>query len=268
MMARVQGRVPRHPHREEFKAAFYCGWVKVAAYQSPLLPEGSFEAVKLIRERVRECEKQGVSVLCCPEAILGGLADYTEDPSRIAIRTDGGQLQSVLMPLASDTVTLIIGFTELSCDGALYNAAAVFQRGQVAGVYRKIHPALRRSVYRAGAETPVFWANGLTFGIVICNDSNYPLARRMAEAGATVIFIPTNNGLPNARGSEEMRAATRTADLKLATESRCWAIRADVAGRNGILTGFGSSEIVDPFGNIVCEAQLGQPDLLVADIDV
>jgi predicted amidohydrolase len=242
--------------------------VKVAAYQAPLLPEGSFEAVELIQERVRECETKGVSVLCCPEAILGGLADYSENPGRIAIRTDGSQLESALAPLASDTVTVIAGFTELGLDGALYNSAAVFRRGQVEGLYRKIHPALRRSVYQAGVETPVFRANGLTFGIVICNDSNYPLPLQMANAGATAFFIPTNNGLPNARATQEGRAAARSADIRLATENRSWAIRADVAGRNGILTGFGCSEIVDPYGNVVREAQPGKPDLLVADIDI
>ena len=108
--------------------------MKVAAYQAPLLPEGSFEALELIDERVRECETKGVSVLCCPEAILGGLADYCENPARIAIRTDGSQLESVLAPLASDTVTVIAGFTELGLDGALYNAAAIFQRGHLAGL--------------------------------------------------------------------------------------------------------------------------------------
>jgi len=66
----------------------------------------------------------------------------------------------------------------------------------------------------------------------------------------------------------EVRAAARSADVRLATENRCRVVRADVAGRNGTLTGFGCSEIVDPYGNIVREAQLEQPDLLVADIDV
>ena len=46
-------------------------------------------------------------VLCCPEAILGGLADFSNHPGRLAIRTDDGQLASVLAPLASETVTSI-----------------------------------------------------------------------------------------------------------------------------------------------------------------
>jgi hypothetical protein len=64
----------------------------------------------LIQERVVWCESERVSILCCPEAILGGLADYSENPARFTIRTDGGRLPKVLAPLASDTVTSIVGF--------------------------------------------------------------------------------------------------------------------------------------------------------------
>ena len=111
--------------------------MKVAAYQAPLLAAGSFEAIALIQERVSWCESEGVSILCCPEAILGGLADYCEDPALFAIRTDDNQLNRVLAPLASETVTSIIGFTELA-DDRLYSAAAVFHLGRVAGLYRKL----------------------------------------------------------------------------------------------------------------------------------
>jgi 5-aminopentanamidase len=49
--------------------------MKVAAYQAPLLSAGSMEALELIGDRVRWCETEGVDILCCPEAVLGGLAD-------------------------------------------------------------------------------------------------------------------------------------------------------------------------------------------------
>src|SRR4051812_30861416 len=125
--------------------------MKVAAYQAPLLPACSPEAIKFIREQVRRCESEGVSILCCPEAILGGLADYSGNPSNFAIRIDDGQLDKVLAPLVSDTVTSIVGFTELADDNKLYNVAAVFHRNSVSGLYRKLHPAIRRSVYSPGS---------------------------------------------------------------------------------------------------------------------
>ena len=250
-------------------AVFYRGAMKVAAYQAPLLAGGAAEPIRRIQQSVRECEERRVSVLCCPEAILGGLADFSNNPGRFAIRTDDGQLASVLAPLASDEVTSIVGFTELGPRGALYNAAAVFQRGQVAGLYRKIHPAIRRSVYIPGTEIPLFREGELIFGVVICNDSNYPdLARRIAAHGATALFIPTNNGLPNGRASLEVNTAARRTDIALATENRLWVIRADVAGRTRKLSCFGCSEIVDPQGNVVQKARLEQAALLVADVEI
>jgi 5-aminopentanamidase len=242
--------------------------MKVAAYEAPLLAAGSMDALDLMQERVAWCEAEGVSILCCPEAILGGLADYSENPARLAIRTDNAQLDSVLAPLASNTVTSIVGFTELASNGEIFNAAAVFHRGRVAGVYRKIHPAVRRSVYAAGSETPVFRVGELTFGIVVCNDSNYSEpARLMVVQGATALFIPTNNGLPNERAYAELVEEARNADIDRAVENGIWVIRADVAGQNGELMSYGASGIVDPDGNVLQQAKLQSIDVLVADIE-
>ena len=241
--------------------------MKVAAYQAPLLAEDGSSAIGLMHEQVRHCEARGVSILCFPEAILGGLADYSDNPGGFALRSDNGQLASVLAPLASDTLTSIVGFTELDRDGGLWNAAAVYQRGRVTGIYRKIHPAIRHSVYRPGSDTPVFRAGELTFGIVICNDSNYPeLPRRMAAQGASALFIPTNNALPNDRASAKLNSAARRADIALAIQTKCWVIRADVAGGNGDYTSFGCSEIIDSQGNVVLEAPPHRAHLLVTEL--
>ena len=241
--------------------------MKVAAYQAPLLSAGSLEAIALIQERIAWCESEAVSILCCPEAILGGLADYSDNPARFAIRPDDGQLDKVLAPLASDTVTSIIGFTELAED-RLYNTAAVFHRGRVAGLYRKLHPALRRSVYSAGAVIPVFRVAGLTFGIVICHDSGFSEpAKAMAAQGARALFVPTNNGLPDHRAYPELVQEARASDLARAVENRVWVIRADVTGANRELMSHGSSGIVDPNGIVIREANQGA-DLLVADVVV
>jgi 5-aminopentanamidase len=245
----------------------YCEGMKVAAYQAPLLATGSMYALGLIQKQVRKCEAEGITVLCCPEAILGGLADYRENPNRLAFRSDDGQLASALTPFASDTVTSIIGFSELTSDGTLYNAAVIFQSGRVVGLYRKIHPAIRRSVYAAGSETPVFRVGELMFGVVICNDSNCPeLARLMTAQGAAALFVPTNNGLPNERASPKLNAAARDADIALAVANRIWVIRADVGGQNGKLTSYGSSEIVDPDGNVIRRARPQSTDMLVAEL--
>src|SRR5215469_8218421 len=127
--------------------------MRIAAYQAPLLSSGSMLALDLIRAQVRRCEAEEIAILCCPEAILGGLADYSEDPARFAMKSGSDQFAAALECMASDTVTSIIGFTELAGDGALYNAAVILHEGNVAGLYRKLYPAIRRSVYTAGSQT-------------------------------------------------------------------------------------------------------------------
>ena len=239
--------------------------MQVAAYQAPLLPAGSMGGLELIRQRVKWCEANGVEILCCPEAILGGLADYAKRPHDGAISPR--EIESTLSLISSDIVTTIIGFTELAADGELYNSAAVLHRGVILGVYRKLHPAINRSVYQSGSEVPVFEVGTLMFGIIICNDSNYPdLARRLADKGARALFIPTNNGLPLSRTYADLVCESRSVDIANAVANRLWIIRADVAGRTDGLMSVGSSAIVDPKGKIVGAARGFNEDLIVADI--
>jgi len=242
--------------------------VKVAAYQAPLLSSGSFESLSLIRRQIKRCEVECVEILCCPEAILGGLADYADDPNESAIHVTSGQLNDVLKPLASDTVTSIIGFTERGDDGQLFNAAAVFHKGSVLGVYRKLHPAIRRSVYGAGGEAPVFRLGDFTFGVVICLDTTYlEPARSMIASGATALFVPTNNSLPQERECADLPAEARSADIALAVDNRVYVVRADVAGRNEALLSYGSSEIVDPTGRVLQSAKTLNDDLIISEIE-
>jgi predicted amidohydrolase len=243
--------------------------LRVAAYQAPLLPSGSTEvALRLIRERVEWCESEGVDILCCPEGVLGGLADYALLPSAFAIDVESGHLDTVLAPLASDRVTTIVGFTESAPQGRLYNAAAIFQGGSVVGVYRKLHPAINRSVYAPGDRMPVFTVGDLTFGILICRDSTYhEPARIMAEQGAVALFVPTNNGMPPARDGADLVAAARTGDIARAIENRVSVVRADVAGRTGELVSDGSSGIVDRHGAVLASARRLEADMVVANIE-
>jgi predicted amidohydrolase len=243
--------------------------MKVAAYQAPLASCDTVDAVRLIREQVVQCESLGVEILCCPEGILGGLADYHMDPFSIAIDAEAGELHDVLSPLASETVTTILGFTELARDGRLYNAAAIFHRGSVLGVYRKLYPAINRSVYHAGRDMPVFMIGALTFGIMICRDSTFPEpARVMASRGATALFIPTNNGLPPSKGGKELVAEARNSDIACAVENTVSIVRADVAGRAGQFVSYGSSGIVSRNGSVLTVARELESQLLVAEIDV
>ncbi len=239
--------------------------MKIAAYQAPFLPNGSAAAPGLIRERINWCESEGVKTLCCPEAIIGGLADYADNPDEIAIDTTNGELEKVLTPIRSAAVTTIVGFTERAGAGKLYNSAAVIHRGSIMGVYRKQKPAINRSIYNAGDRSSIFTVDCLKFGILICNDSNFPeLAKDLASQGAKAIFIPSNNALPLEKA--DVVAATNNVDIGMARENNVWVIRADVVGRANGRISYGSSVIVNPDGVLVCVARRLSEDLIVQDI--
>jgi 5-aminopentanamidase len=180
---------------------------------------------------------------------------------------EAGQLHALLAPLASDRVTTILGFTEVDQGGRLYNCAVVFHKGSILGIYRKLYPAINKSIYQAGDKMPVFQINDLTFGIIICLDSNYyEPAKIMAAKGATALFVPTNNGLPPTKAGPELVTEARNVDIARAVENNVFVIRADVAGRTENLISYGSSEIVNPDGMLLQSARQLEPDLIVADI--
>lgn len=237
--------------------------MRIAAWQAPLLPAGSMAALEMIAERLRWCEANDVDLLLCPEGILGGLADDIADPAPIAIPTD--RIAEAMRPFASP-VTAIVGFTE-TADSKLYNAAAVCRGGDVLGAYRKRHPARRVSVYAAGTESPVFEVGGVRFGLMICNDSNFPeLADDMVTRGARLLLVPSNNGLRSEIA--DVVEMTRAVDIETARRCGVPVVRADVAGRTETRVAFGTSAIVDASGQALRVGARLEEDLLVADLEV
>ena len=239
--------------------------MRVAAYQAPLLEPQWPGAIDRLRAQVERCEAEDVSILCCPEALFGGLADDVADPDAVAI--DTSRIGEVLAPLSSNRVATIVGFTERGSDRRLYNSAAVVRRGDIAGVYRKHHPAIRRSIYAPGHDTPVFGVAGLTFGVLICYDTAFAEpAAALVRRGATVLFVPSNTALPPARTGPWIVTESRDADRRLALEHGVWVIRADVAGTTASRVAYGASGVVDPRGAVRHLAESFAETLVVADL--
>lgn len=242
--------------------------MKVAAYQAPLDVPDVDAALELVLMHVERCEQEGVELLCCPECVLGGLGDSADDPFTSAIDVESGELELVLKPLRSRNVAVIVGFTEIQKGtGRLYNSAAVIERGSIIGVHRKMKPAINRSVYHAGDDLRTFRVGGLTFGVLICRDSTFPdLARDLAHLGAFVLFVPSNNGLPEAKTGPDLVDETLRQDCALAKANRMWVVRSDVAGRTSQLVAYGTTTIIRPSGEVLCRARPLRPGLLIADV--
>jgi 5-aminopentanamidase len=238
--------------------------MKVAAYQAPIPEAGSFDAVELVHEQLVACEAEGVEMLCCPEAILGGLADDTDTPEALALSAQ--QLTDVLDPIIDTPVTTIIGFTERGPNNTLFNSAAVISNGGISGIYRKCYPAIRQSVYTAGDELPVFRHAHTTFGIVICNDANYvEPCRVLASKSAAMVFMPLNNRLPK-EIADKYRNRARSNIIARAVENRLTIVASDVTGHQGDYISYGASTICGPDGSVLASAGYFEPGLIIADV--
>ena len=243
--------------------------MKVAAYQSPLANGDIGHTIDLIRDQVVRCESLGVEILCCSEGVLGGLADYANDPASIAIDPRGGELNSLLAPLASDRVTVLIGFTERGDHNRLYNSVALFHGGEVVGIQRKRNPAINRSVYSPGDTSSVFTIAGSKLGILVCRDSTFAeLAAELVGRGANMLFVPTNNGMPPSRGGRELVSESRDVDVALAKQHSVSVIRADVVGETSSFISYGASGIVDHRGNVLGVVDPLTTGLVVAEIEL
>jgi predicted amidohydrolase len=244
--------------------------MRVAAYQAPYLAFGSFDAVDLIVEQLAQCRADGVDVLCCPEAVIGGLAHESDDqsPADVALEVDSGELAETLAPLMATEVALIVGFTEKDQRGRLFSSAAVIVDGQLVGVQRKAYPGYR-TVLQAGTELAPFAVGPTPCGIMICNDIWYlEPARVLAAAGAAVLFVPSHSGhVRDERAARRLRARGENLPIARAVENTISVVVADVAGRQGERAALGCSRIVDADGVVLARSEPDDTALLVADIE-
>ena len=245
--------------------------MRVAAYQGPYLPFGSRDGVGLVREQVAACRLDGIELLCCPEAFLGGLAHEStgQDPRSVALDVANGGLASVLAPIVSATgpgLTVVVGFTERDGD-RVFNSAAVVSDGSIS-VYRKVFPG-QRTIISPGRELPVFLHGEVPFGVIICNDIWYlEPARVLAARGASIVTVPTNSGhLLSDNAAEALRPRARGLAIARAVENHTTVLVADIAGHQGGRTALGSSCIVDPDGIVLAETDPAFVGLIVADVE-
>lgn len=154
---------------------------------------------------------------------------------------------------------------ERGARGRLHSSAAVVRGGRVLGVQRKLFP--REAAFDQGEDLPLHHHGELSFGVVICYDTNFvEPSRLLALAGTRLLACPLNNDLP-ADVTRRWKVRSRTTFIARAVENDCWVIAADVAGTAGEREGIGATRIVAPDGSIVGEAPAGEPALLVADIE-
>ena len=203
----------------------------------------------------------GTKLIVFPEATLSGFPTR-ENVADVAQSLDSPALTSVRDAARRAGVSVAVGLAER--EGArFYNTTVlVDDKGEIALRYRKTHLwASDVGVFTPGDRFETCLWNGLTVGLLICYDIEFPeTARAVAALDADLLIV--TNGNMDPFGPVHRRAITARA-----MENQMFALMVNRCGTgDDNLTFPGESALVDPFGEIVAAAG-AQETLLGVDID-
>lgn len=213
-----------------------------------------FGDVQANRERaeamIRQAAQSGTDLILLPE-----LWTTAYDLTRIDQLADNQGQQTIeqMSRLAKELkLNILAGSVADKRDGRVYNTTFLFNRqGEHTATYSKLHlfRLMDEEKYlHAGSGVGQIDVDGISCGTMICYDLRFPeLSRQLALAGAKILFIPAEWPHPRLHH-------WRTLQMARAIENQMYVISCNRVGKVGGTEFFGHSMVIDPWGEILLEA--------------
>lgn len=208
----------------------------------------------------------GIDVLVFPEMSLTGHA-AGPDTLRLALRREDPLIADIAR--ASGAMCTVFGLIEEGSAAQFYNTAIAVRDGAIVAAHRKINLATYGRLddgkhFAAGRSVETLdLASDWRASVMICADLwNPALVHLAAMQGATLLLAPISSAI-EAVGADfdnpggwdvNLRFYALTYGLPVAMANR--------VGREGELTFWGGSRILDPFGRTLAKAE-GEDEALV-----
>jgi len=205
---------------------------------------------------------QGATLLMLPEIYLSGY-NLGDDCAGMAEPADGASAREATRIAKRHGIALLYGYAERDGD-AIYNSILLIgPDGERLANYRKVHlfgPEEKR-LFEPGKDYVTATLNGLTIGLAICYDVEFPeFIRTLVLQGADLIAVPTCLTPPYWEIPTSIVRAR-------AYENQVFVAYANHTGAERDLTYIGMSAIVGPDGKDILRAGSEDEALLVAEID-
>jgi hypothetical protein len=178
--------------------------MKIGLIQMACSPD-SEENLQRAVGKVEEAAKDGAKIICLPELFRSHYFCQQEDAALfdLAESIPGPSTEALSRVAKTHGVTILVSVFERRTAGVYHNSLAVLdERGEIAGLYRKMHVPDDPSYYEKFYFTPgdrgfqAVKTTHATVGPLICWDQWYPEAARMtALQGAEILLYPTAIGL-------------------------------------------------------------------------
>lgn len=237
--------------------------VRLAAFQG--IPASNFdERAFQIIDLLQQADERQFDFLCFPEGFLTGYYAEKELAEETSIEVESPLFQKFLKDTSSFRTTFVIGFNERSGD-KIFDSAAAIEKGRLLGVQRKHY--LYHPYFTSDNRFIPFESKGITFGVVICLDTNYfEPSRLLALQEASILFVPICNKVSldhpfTNRPPYYSQFVART------HENKCWLVGADWIWPNDEkLCCPGHSVIYDPDGREVMRSCEGKSGFIFTDV--
>ena len=236
------------------------------------------ENLDSVAEIILQAQEEGAELVVLPETstsgyfLEGGVLEVAMTQESLARRL-GDRLRGKLQR----TIDVVLGFYQTS-DGILYNAAAYLEflpdGTRIVGVYQKFFlPTYgvfdeERFVSR-GRNLGVFDTRLGRVAILVCEDVWHGVMPTLcAVNGAQMVIVPAASPARGFGGAEiENHDRYRRLFRAISEEHGVFCASAQLVGFEGGKGFVGGSMVVNPFGNVIAEAPVASPALLVAEVD-
>ncbi|MFJ8184128.1 carbon-nitrogen hydrolase family protein [Streptomyces sp. NPDC096105] len=236
--------------------------MRTALFQSSGHPGSVAENLTALDDAAARAAAAGATLLVTSELFLTGYA-VGDDLGRLAEPADGDAADAVAETAGRHGLAVAYGYPERA-GGTVYNSVQlVAPDGTRLANYRKTHlyGCFEHDHFTPGADTVVqAELNGLTVGLVICYDVEFPEnVRAHALAGTDLLLAPTALLHPYQFVAESVVPVR-------AFESQLYIAYVNRAGREGAFEFVGLSALAGPDGLVRARAGRGE-ELLLADAD-
>ena len=219
----------------------------------------------LIAGNIALAKKSGAHLVVFPEMIVTGypVEDLALRPSfQLASKS---AIAEIAKEISGDIVA-VVGYLDVSPEGAPQNAVAVIFNGEIKARYIKRHlpnygvfDEFRN--FTAGEKTLVVRIHGVDIAIVICEDMWHSLDE-LALRTPGLLVVP--NGSPYERNKDDVRL---TLVQKRARQIQAPLVYVNMTGGQDDLIFDGDSIVVDKKGVVMARAPQFEDTLLVVDIE-
>jgi len=253
--------VPDLPETSETSLTIAIAQMRVAAR----CPEENLAKAELL---VAEAAQRGSDLVCFPEMWTTGF-DWSYLAAQAA--QHAGVIERVAALARRYGIWINGSLPEVTVDGSIANTSILFNAaGERVATYRKVHlfSLLHEDLHLAAGNslTVVNTPWGLV-GLAICYDIRFPeLFRSYALQGVSLVLSPIAFPHPRLDHWQVLsRARAIENQMFLVGVNR---VGSEDFGPDGVVSYFGNSVIIDPWGRVIVEASETEEELLTVAIDL